>query len=83
MRILYDGIGADPSFIHIPERFIEIMTNWVQNKKWQKTPRENVVNWYYENEIQLKFKDWILPDDFCFFKLDDWVDYAGARIVEI
>jgi hypothetical protein len=26
----------------------------------------------------LKFKDWILPDDFCFFTLDDWIDYAGA-----
>jgi hypothetical protein len=41
------------------------------------------VNWLYENEIQLNFKDWVLPDDFCFFTLDDWIDYAGAvRVLE-
>lgn len=78
VQILYDGIGADPSGIHTEERFLEIMKRDIENKKWQKRPEENIVNWYFENEFQLKFKDWILPDDFCFFMLDDWVEYAGA-----
>lgn len=78
VRILYDGIGADPSGIHTEERFLEIMKRDVENKKWQKRPEENLANWFFENEFQLKFKDWILPDDFCFFTLDDWVEYAGA-----
>jgi hypothetical protein len=51
-------------------------------KKWQKRPETNFANWIYENEIQLKFKDWVLPDDFCFFNLKDWVEYSGATIVE-
>jgi hypothetical protein len=78
--IFYDGVGADPSGIHTDEEFIEIMKETTMNKKWQKRPADDVVNWIYENEIQLKFKDWVLPDDFCYFTLDDWVDYAGAVV---
>jgi len=78
MMILYDGVGADASGIHTEERFLKIMRREVENKKWQRRPETNPVNWLYENEIQLKFKDWVLPDDFCFFTLDDWIDYAGA-----
>jgi len=81
--ILYDGVGADPIGVHTDERFLQIMTEWVQNKKWQRRPESNPNNWLYENEIQLKFREWILPDDFCFFTLDDWIDYAGAvRVLE-
>ena len=80
MKILYDGIGADPSGVHTPERFLEIMDATVTRKKWQRRPETNPVNWVWENEFQLKFKDWVLPDDFCFFTLDDWVEYSGARI---
>lgn len=79
MQIIYDGVGADPSGVHTPERFLEIMN---RPKKWQKRPETNFANWIYENEIQLKFKDWVLPDDFCFFNLKDWVEYSGATIVE-
>jgi hypothetical protein len=79
MQIIYDGVGADPSGVHTPERFLEIMN---RPKKWQKRPETNFANWIYENEIQLKFKDWVLPDDFCFFSLEDWVEYAGAVIVQ-
>ena len=78
MQIIYDGVGADPSGVHTPERFLEIMN---RPKKWQKRPETNFANWIYENEIQLKFKDWVLPDDFCFFRLLDWVEYAGSVIV--
>ena len=79
MQIIYDGVGADPSGVHTPERFLEVMN---RPKKWQKRPETNFANWIYENEIQLKFKDWVLPDDFCFFSLEDWVEYAGAVIVQ-
>jgi hypothetical protein len=79
MQIIYTGVGADPSGLHTPERFLEIMN---RPKKWQKRPETNFANWIYENEIQLKFKDWVLPDDFCFFSLEDWVEYAGAVIVQ-
>lgn len=82
-RILYDGVGADLTYVHTPERFVEIMKRSVENKKWQRKPNDNIVNWIYENEIQLKFKDWVLPDDFCFFTLEDWVEYSGAKIEEI
>jgi hypothetical protein len=76
--IMYDGVGADASGIHTEERFVEIMKRDIEHKKWQRRPEENIVNWVYENEFQLKFKDWILPDDFSFFKLDDWIEYSGA-----
>jgi hypothetical protein len=80
--IRYDGVGADPGGIHTDERFLEIMRLGVEHKKWQRRPETNPFNWIYENEIQLKFKDWVLPDDFCFFSLDDWIEYAGANICE-
>jgi hypothetical protein len=76
--IFYDGIGADPTGLHTDQEFVAIMRESVEKKKWQKRPEDDIVNWYYENAVQLKFKDWVLPDDFCFFTLDDWVDYAGA-----
>ena len=76
--IHYDGIGADPSGVHSEERFLEIMKSTTTDKKWQRLPQDNIVNWIYENEIQLKFKDWVLPDDFCYFTLDDWIEYSGA-----
>ena len=31
---------------------------------------------------QLQFKDWVLPDDFIFFTLDDWIEYSGAGILD-
>jgi len=83
MTILYDGIGADPSRVHTEERFLEIMKRDIENKKWQKLSDENFAMWFFENEFQLKFKDWVLPDDFCFFTLEDWIEYAGGvRVLE-
>jgi len=45
--------------------------------------------WRYEIDIiskeyhpQLQFKDWILPDDFTFFTLTDWLEYSGAEVIE-
>lgn len=69
--ILYDGIGATKSEF-TEEEFVRLMTEKFTHKKWKKTYD------FYESEIQLKFKDWILPDDFIFFTLDDWIEYSGA-----
>jgi hypothetical protein len=33
-----------------------------------------------EQHDQFIFKDWILPDDFVFFTLTDWLEYSGAEI---
>ena len=53
-----------------------IMNREFTHKTWryelEKIPREH--HW------QLEFKDWILPDDFIFFTLSDWIEYSGARI---
>lgn len=78
MVILYDGIGADPTGLHTEERFLEIMSKEIERKKWQKRPEKNIINWFFENEFRLKFKEWVLPEDFCFFTLDDWIEYSGA-----
>lgn len=72
-QIHYDGIGADPSGVHTPERFLEIMEREIQNKN-EKNPLLRLVKYS-------KFKDFILPDDFIFFTLEDWVDYSGAFIL--
>ena len=28
--------------------------------------------------IKCDFEDWILPDDFIFFRFEDWLRYSGA-----
>ena len=72
--ILYDGIGASKD-IHTEEEFLNIMKKVFTQRDWkaefeQRLPREN--------HYQLDFKDWVLPDDFIFFTLEDWIEYSGA-----
>ena len=33
-----------------------------------------------EHHYQVQFKDWVLPDDFIFFTLKDWIECSGAEI---
>ena len=68
-QIQYTGIGANPSGIHTTEQFLAIMHQEFTFKDWS-----NTCFWY----PQLNFKDWILPNDFIFFNLDDWIEYSGA-----
>ena len=69
MFILYTGIGAKTDGIHTEQEFLDIMNKEFTHKDWN-----NSISW----PAQLQFKDWVLPDDFIFFTLQDWIEYAGA-----
>ena len=67
--IYYSGIGCKKDEMHTEQEFLNIMNTHFTWKNWNK---EN--SW----SQQLTFKDWVLPDDFIFFTLDDWIEYSGA-----
>jgi hypothetical protein len=69
MLIKYDGIGTGIT----KHEFLKLMDEQFTYKKWKKEYD------FYQREIQLKFKDWVLPDDFIFFTLDDWIEFSGAN----
>jgi len=77
MKIFYTGIGSNPTGEHSENEFLNIMSREFTHKIWryelEKIPRE-----YHP---QLTYKDWVLPDDFIFFTLSDWIDYSGAEII--
>ena len=70
MKIYYTGIGCNKTGEHTENEFLNIMNREFTYKIW----------WRYEYNYQLQFKDWILPDDFIFFTLTDWIEYSGAEI---
>ena len=76
--ILYTGIGSNGKRFHTELEFLRIMEREFTNKLWYYE-----LNRMREDDIheQLEFKDWILPDEFIFFTLEDWLEYSGARIV--
>jgi len=71
MVIFYTGIGAKKNGIHTEQQFLDIMNKQFTWKDWNN----DNVQW----APQLQFKDWVLPDDFIFFTLHDWVEYSGAE----
>jgi len=72
MKILYTGIGCKKDHTHTKKEFVHIMNQTVTWKDWN-----NDISW----SEQLNFKDWVLPDDFIFFTLSDWIEYSGAEIM--
>ena len=65
--IVYSGIGAKESEIHSIEEFLNIMKN---------APLH-----YYEMTslgFDMEYKNYLLPDDFTKFTLEEWIDYSGA-----
>jgi len=80
MKILYSGIGSNPSYIHTEEEFLKIMSKEFTHKNW--TPILKQIS-KKTDHYQFVFKDWILPDDFVFFTLNDWIEYSGAQISKI
>jgi hypothetical protein len=76
MIINYTGIGCNNTGKHTENEFLNIMNKELTFKKWSKIyaliPKEL--------NCQLKFKDWILPDDLIFFTINDLIEYSGARI---
>ena len=77
MNILYTGIGCNPTGEHTEEEFLTIMSREFTHNDWRAI-LQNIKN--REDHDQFVFKDWILPDDFVFFTLDDWIEYSGAEI---
>lgn len=66
-HIFYSGIGANESGIHSIEEFLNIMKNAPVH--------------YYEMTslgFEMEYKNYLLPDDFTKFTLEEWVDYSGA-----
>jgi hypothetical protein len=76
MNIYYTGIGSNKTGQHTEKEFLNIMKREFTHKSWRyelaKIPREH--------HYQLQFKNLILPDDFIFFTLTDWIEYSGAEI---
>jgi hypothetical protein len=77
MKIFYTGIGFHESGHHTEEQFLDIMKREFTHKTW----RYELVAIPREHHYQLQFKDWVLPDDFVFFTMNDWIEYSGAEIV--
>ena len=77
MKIIYSGIGCNLTEKHTVEEFLEIMNREFTYKNWRlellKCPREY--------NYQLQFKEWILPNEFVLFTLNDWIEYSGAELV--
>jgi hypothetical protein len=71
MEIFYTGIGCSKTEFHTEREFLNIMDIQFKNKRW---------NCNGMIKEQLQFNDWILPDDFIFFTLYDWIEYSGAEI---
>jgi len=80
-KVLYNGIGANESGEHSVEHFLEIMARHFTYKNWTDDIIYKVSG--KNNHYQLQFKNYNLPDDFKLFTLDDWLDYSGAKLVEV
>ena len=69
-HIRYTGIGAKESGIHSIEEFLNIM--------------KDAPFHYYEMTslgFDMEYKNYLLPDDFINFTLEEWIDYSGATYV--
>jgi hypothetical protein len=66
-HIFYSGIGANESGIHSIEEFLNIA--------------KNASSHYYEMTslgFEMEYKNYLLPDDFTKFTLEECIDYSGA-----
>jgi hypothetical protein len=69
--IHYSGIGAKETEIHSIEEFLNIM--------------KNASIHYHEMRslgFDMEYKNYLLPDDFINFTLEEWIDYSGAIYYE-
>ena len=80
MKILYTGIGAKKGGVHTEQEFLNIMNKEFTWKNWNKHDGKRSIATIVQLLHQLQFKDWVLPDDFVFFTLADWIEYSGAEI---
>ena len=65
--IFYTGVGSKESELHSIEEFLTIMKNASLH--------------YYEMTsygFDIEYKNYLLPDEFTKFTLEEWIDYSGA-----
>ncbi len=76
MIIEYDGIGSTPDKKQFTEdEFLRLMNDTFTHKNWKEVVPDLL------KCVQLSYKDgWVLPDDFIFFTVHDWIEYSGARV---
>ncbi len=67
-KIFYTGNYASANGLHTEQEFINIMNKMFTNKNWNNNVRRII-----------EFNDWVLPDDFIFLTLNDWIELAGAE----
>ncbi len=77
MIIYYTGIGCNVGYEHTVQEFTNIMKNEFQYKSWA----EELEMHDKKDILELNFKEWILPDDFRLFTVEDWIEYSGACIL--
>jgi len=68
MKIFYTGIGCKKEFIHTESEFLKIMEKEITNRR-------------HVSEFKGFFEGHVLPDDFIFFNLKNWLDFSGAEIL--
>ena len=78
MNIYYTGIGCNKTGQHTENEFLNIMNREFTHKYWNHELTKNSRQCYF----QLQFQDRILPDDFKFFTLTEWIEYSGAETDE-
>jgi len=79
MKIIYSGIGCNITEEHTVEEFLNIMNREFTNKNWISELQTHPKKTHY----LLQFNNWVLPDEFILFNLNDWIEYSGAEIVDV
>ena len=65
--IHYSGIGAKETEIHSIEEFLNIMKHALPHD-YEMT----------QLGFDMEYKNYLLPDDFIKFTLEEWIEYTGA-----
>lgn len=82
MIITYDGIGANDRVYFTPDQFLRIMREVVANQDWNSMSVEDRTNkLIYRAPNETRNKN--LPEEFPLFTLEEWVDYSGARMLNV
>ena len=70
MEIFYTGIGCNKTGKHTEKEFLDIMNHPDSHSHYY------VMSSY---GVDMEYKNYLLPDDFIRFTLEEWIDYSGAK----
>ena len=70
--IHYTGVGSNDVGVHSVEEFLNIMKN-------APTHYREMTSMGFDME----YKDYLLPEDFQKFSLNEWLDYTGAGYYDL